>query len=138
MSFLIGLFTSRLTGPLATVACVILLFALLGQCQATGSAKRDLAKSQKQVTALKTDLGTCRGNVSALDDARKRQNAALAATSAADAQRLTEAGKRLSEAVQGREKAEARAAKLLKAGPVGVDACARAMDAFDTVKEQAR
>ncbi|MBJ7410110.1 MAG: hypothetical protein JHD15_07050 [Phenylobacterium sp.] len=130
--------TSHLTGPIALFLCVLLAFALLGQCQATGTATRALAKSQAEVKRMDRDLGTCLANGAAFDEARKRQNAALAAASAADAQRLTEAGKRLSEAVQGRERAEARAAKLLKAGPVGVDACVRAMDAFETVKEQAR
>lgn len=135
---MISLITSRLAGPIASVVAVILLFALLGQCQATGSAKRALAKSEELLVAVRTDLTTCKANTSALTTALEGQNRALAARSAEDAQRLSEAGKRLSEAVRSRESAERRAAKLLNTPPVGVDACARAMDAFETVKEQAR
>jgi hypothetical protein len=138
MMFALKLITSRMAGPVASVIAILLLFALLGQCQATGSVKRALAKSEKQVVAVRTDLLTCKANTSALTASLDAQNAALTAKSAADAQRLAEAGKGLSEALRGRDRAEARAAKLLKAGPVGVDVCARAIDAFETVKEQAR
>jgi hypothetical protein len=138
MMLALKLLTSKLAGPIASVIAILLLFALLGQCQATGSAKRALAKSEKQVVAVKRDLSTCKANTSALKVALDAQNAALAAKSAADAQRLAEAGKGLSEALRGRERAEAKASKLLKAGPVGVDACARAIDAFETVKAGVR
>lgn len=138
MNFILSLLTSRLAGPAASIAAVILLALCVGQCTRAAKAEHRATKAEKSLVAAQRDLGTCRANVQTLDDARKAQNAALAARSDEDARSLAEATKRLSEAAQGRAKAEARAAALLKAGPVGIDACARAMDAFETVKEQAR
>lgn len=138
MSFVIRALTSKLAGPIATGVAILLLLALAWQTAQLASTRSSLKRAESRITALDRDLSTCRANVSTLDAARKRQNELLAARSAEDAQRLADATKRLSEAQQGRERAEARAAKLLKVGPVGVDACARAMDAFKTVKEQAR
>ena len=137
-AFLLRLLTSRLAGPIATAVALILALALAWQTVKLVSARSSLKRAEDRIAALNRDLSTCRSNVTTLDAARKRQNDLLAARSAQDAQRLADATKRLSEAQQGRERAEARAAKLLKVGPVGVDACARAMDAFKTVKEQAR
>jgi hypothetical protein len=120
------------------IICVICAALTVAQCTGRVKAERALAKSEKVAVAVKADLSTCKANTSALTASLDGQNAALAARSAEDAQRLSDAGKRLSEAVRGRESAERRAAKLLNTPPVGVDACARAMDAFETVKAEAR
>lgn len=138
MNLVLGLLTSRLAGPIASIIAVLLALALgVAQFQLHG-ARSSLQKMQSARDKALTDLGTCRANTAALSSSLARQNAALEAKSAADAQRLAQAGKDLTTALRGRERAEAQAAKLLKAGPVGVDACARAIDAFETVKEQAR
>lgn len=138
LSGIIGALTSRLAGPLATAAAVALALALGWQTVQLHFARSALEEAADRIEDLNRDLGQCRANNATLSGSLARQNAALSARSAEDAQRLADAGKRLSEALKGRSDAEARAAKLLKAGPVGIDACARAMDAFDKVKGSVR
>lgn len=124
--------------PILGVVAVLLVALSISQCTRAVKAEHKLAKVEKIAVAVKADLATCRGNTSALKAALDGQNRALEAKSAEDAQRLAEAGKGLSEALRGRERAEAKAAKLLRDGPVGVDVCARAVDAFETVKAGVR
>lgn len=135
---IIGALTSRIAGPAATVAAVILAGVAVGQCSEKNAEARRADRAENAAEVATANLSTCRSNVSGLQASIDGQNALLAAKSAEDAQRLAEAGKRLSEAQRGRDGAEARAAALLKNPPAGVDACARAMTAFQAVKEQTR
>lgn len=130
----VRLLTSPAAGPIASVAALVLALALAWQSVQLASARDSLKRAESRVEALNRDLGQCKANVAELDRGRKEQNAKIQARSDEDARQLADATKKLSEAQKGRERAEGLAAKLLKNGPVGVDACARAMDAFDRVK----
>lgn len=138
MTTIIRLLTSRLAGPIAAGVAVLLALALAVAQVHLAGARGDLKDARARIETLSRDLGTCRANTAALSSSLKRQNAAVTAQGKADAQRLAQAGKDLTTALRGRERAEAQAAKLMRAGPVGVDACARAIDAFETVKEGVR
>lgn len=130
--------TSRLTGPIALFICVLLAFALLGQCQATGQAKRALAKSQKEVARLDRDLGTCRANGAALEAAIAGQNAAVDAFKREGEAKVAEIAKARQATRQEAERADRAAASLKRLKPAGGDVCARMLAVDEAVKEASR
>lgn len=130
--------TSRLTGPIALFVCVLLAFALLGQCQATGAAKRALAKSQAEVKRLDRDLTTCRANGAALEASIAGQNAAVDAFKRESDVRAKEVAKARQETRQEAERADRAAAALRGLRPAGNDLCARMLAVDEAVKEIGR
>lgn len=132
---IMGALTSRAAGPLASVLCLVLAMALLGQCSAAGSAKRALAASEKRLVASQRDLGTCRLNVAERDASIDRQNEAVAALERASEARVAEIAKARQVTRKEAERADAAAAQLAKVKPVGIDQCARLLDVDARVRE---
>lgn len=133
-----GYLTSKLAGPIASVIAILLFCALLGQCQATGSAKRALAKSEKQVVAVRSDLLTCKANTSALEASIAGQNAAVEAFKADSDARAAEVAKARQATRHEAERADRAAAALARFKPAGNDLCARMLAVDAAVKEIAR
>lgn len=135
MILALKLLTSRAAGPVASVIAILLLFALLGQCQATGSAKRALAKSEDQVVAVKADLSTCKANTSALEASIAGQNAAVDAFKREGDAKAAEAARARQATRHEAERADRAAAALARFKPAGNDLCARMLAVDAAVKE---
>lgn len=126
--------TSRLAGPIAAGLCLVLIVLLASALIGKGRAERsrDVALAARDVALV--DLGRCQANARSLEGAIGAQNAALTAKSAEDARRLAGAEKAVTAASRSRAAAEAAAARLQSRAPTGLDACARAVSAFENVK----
>lgn len=120
-----GALTSRMAGPIATAVAVALALALGWQTFQLSMTKGALKRSQAQVEKVEKDLRTCQSNVATLDEARKRQNAAVAALKRDGDARVAESAKAVSAARKTADGYRKEAARILaaKAGP---DACASA------------
>jgi hypothetical protein len=135
----------------AGVGAALLLLAVAVQTARLHHAKHDLAATRAALVDPVThrkwqleaedrggDLATCRTNTDTLTSAITTERARLAALQAAGDRALRQTQADLAEAARGRQSAEARAAKLLKTPPAGVDACARSEAAFSAAKEALR
>ncbi|MDP2008924.1 MAG: hypothetical protein Q8K11_01990 [Phenylobacterium sp.] len=142
MIALLGFLGSRLGGGIAAAIVAALTVGVGVQTVRLSGAHRDVAKLaaeiDRPVTGYKAQLATCKTNREELEAKIAVQNAAVAGLKAEAAKRTADAEKAVTEALKGRESAEARAAKLLRNPPAGIDTCARAMSAFEAVKESAR
>jgi hypothetical protein len=136
---ILGFLGSRLGGAIAAAVVAVLTIGLGVQTVRLGAAHREVAKLADRIenpgTGYIAKLSACRGDVDRLTGEIARQNEAVTALKTEGDRRAAKAAAALSEAARGRASAEARAAKLLKNPPSGIDACARAMSAFETVKE---
>jgi chromosome segregation ATPase len=132
-------------------ASLLLLIVLGIQTARLSHAKHDLTAAraalkdpathrpwQTEAEERTRDLSTCKTNIDTLKAAAAKELARLSALQADAAQRLRQTQAELDTASKGRQSAEARAAKLLKTPPVGVDACARSEAAFGAAKEALR
>lgn len=134
----ISALTSRIAGPIAS-GLALLLFGLalwLGAGKEVQEHRAEVAL--KALGVAQTDLTRCQDNGRKLEGSLRAQSAAVEGLKAEASLRTAAAEKAVGEALKGRASAEARAAKLLSRPPAGVDACARAMSAFEAVKESTR
>ena len=126
MSFVVGLLTSRLAGPIAAGLCVLLLLFGLSQCSGRVKAERARDHADKLLARSVADLSVCKGNVVSLDAALGRQNAAVAALGRESEARAAESRKAVSAARSVAESYRKSAAAILGARPKGADACSSA------------
>lgn len=134
MSDLIAIFTSRLAGPISSAFALLFLILALSQCVAKSGEAHRADRAEAAVVAVRSDLTRCQDSNRTLTGSLATQSAAVDGLKAEATIRTQAAEKAVTEALKGRAGAEARAAKLLKVPPAGIDACARAMSAFETVK----
>lgn len=127
--------TSRLAGPIASGLALLFLALALTQCAGKTVQTHRADRAEAALDTARADLTRCQGNARTLEGSIRAQNAAVDTLRAEGDRRAAEAAKAISEAAKGRASAEARAAKLLSRPPAGIDACARAMSAFEAVKE---
>ena len=136
---ILGFLGSRLGAGIVAAVVLALTLSLGVQTARLADARGDAAKLADRidnpVNGYVVKLADCRGDVDRMADAVGRQNDAVTALRAEGDRKVAEAEKAVTEAQKGRASAESRAAKLLKNPPAGIDACARAMSAFETVKE---
>jgi len=132
---ILGALTSRLAGPLASVAAVILLGLAVSQCAGRVKAERSLARAEKQIVAVKRDLGTCRANTAALEAGIRRQNEAVAGWKAEGDRRAALIEKARQQTRKEAERADRAAAALAKVKPAGNDVCARLLAVDEAVRE---
>ena len=111
MMFL-SIITSRLAGPVATAVALALACFLIAGMVSTAGLKRQLAKSEKAVAALRVDLLTCRANRVTLESAIDRQSAAVVAMRDAAATKARAAEKAASDARAVAESHRRRADRL--------------------------
>lgn len=125
MTFLIGLLTSRIAGPVAGFVAVILLALCLGQCTRAVKAEGKLARAQDAAAASARDLATCQTNTTSLRSAIAAQNAAVADLKAQGAARLAVSDKAARDARAVAESLRRRARDVLAepAPPLGEDIC---------------
>lgn len=129
MSFL----TSRLAGPigagLSLVLAVILAAVILTKNATISEMRGQLTTAQADLRAARDDLTQCRSNRITLEEAARRQNAAVDAAKAEGAKRLTELATELDRAKAATATAEVRAKAILaRPAPTG-DQC-KAADAL--------
>ena len=120
MMFL-SIITSRLAGPVATAVALALACFLIAGMVSTAGLKRQLAKSEKAVAALRVDLLTCRANRVTLESAIDRQSAAVTAMRDADVARGHEAERAMQRARAGAVEANRRADAIRR--QVSTEAC---------------
>lgn len=134
VDFIIKTVTSRFAGPVCLAIALAFFLLALGQCSLKTAQTERAEQAEKRSAAARASLATCQANTSTLENAIADQSERITAASEESARRVAAAERGLSEAMKGRAKAEATAARLLNTPPVGIDACARAVSAFDTVK----
>lgn len=130
MTFL-SIFTSRLAGPISSVFALLFLTLALTQCVGKRAETHRADNAEREFAVAEKDRMQCVTNRMALEGSIATQNAALADLRHEAEVRTQAAENAVTEALRGRAGAEARAAKLLKSPPSGVDACAR-MESADT------
>lgn len=138
MNFIIGLLTSRLAGPAASIAAVILLALCVGQCTRAVKAEHRADRAEKATVAVRRDLGTCRANGAALEAEIASQNAAVDAFKREGAAKVAEIAKARQATRQEAERADRAAAALKRLKPAGNDLCARMLAVDEAVKEIGR
>lgn len=130
----LSIFTSKLAGPISSVFALLFLALALTQCVGKRAETHRADNAEREYAVAEKDRMQCVTNRMALEGSIATQNAALADLRHEAEVRTQAAEMAVTEALRGRAGAEARAAKLLKSPPAGIDACARAMSAFDAVK----
>lgn len=135
---MLAILTSRLAGPISSAFALLFLVLALTQCAGKVHQTRRADAAEMALSIAQTDLTRCQDNRKDLEGKIATQNAAVEGLRHEASIRTAAAEKAVTEALKGRAGAEARAAKLLNTPPAGLDACARAMSAFDAVKESAR
>lgn len=138
MTAIFAILTSRMAGPVASIAAMILLLFGVAQCSGRAAEASRADNAEREFALSEKDRMQCVTNRMALEGSIATQNAALADLRHEAEVRTQAAEKAVTEALRGRESAEARAAKLLRNPPAGIDTCARAMSAFEAVKESVR
>lgn len=138
IAFALKLLTARAAGPIAASVALALLLAFGCQSVRLAGAQADLTKAEERAADLDDQLGRCQTNRSVLEGSIRDQNAKVEAFAREQSERLAAAEKAASTAAKGRADAEARAAKLLKNQPQGVDACSRFMAADAAVLQSLR
>lgn len=131
MTWLIGLLTSRLTGPAASVAAVILLGLAVSQCARAGRAEHALDLAANALALSETSLGTCRTNTDTLKATLARQNAAVDALKADGEARVAQSDKAAQAARAVAESYRRQARNVLAAEPRTGDLCASAEDLIE-------
>jgi predicted metal-dependent HD superfamily phosphohydrolase len=122
----LSLLTSKLTGPIATLGCVILLALTVSQCTGRVRAEHRADHADKLLARSVADLSVCKSNVSALDSALTRQNAAVDALERESEARVAASAKAASQARSVAESLRQEASRILAVKPVGTDRCAAA------------
>jgi hypothetical protein len=138
IGFVLALLGSKPAGFVGAGVSLLLVFALLASCATVKARDRTIAKITKDIAVLAQDLGTCRSNRLGLEASLRSQSASVAAFAEEQARRQREADAAAAEARRGREAAEAKAARLLRNQPQGVDECARVVAADRAVLEALR
>lgn len=135
---MLAFLTSRLAGPLASGVALLLLVLLVSTCAGKAHQTRRADAAEMALSIAQTDLTRCQDSRKDLEGKIAVQNAAVEGLRHEASIRTAAAENAVTEALKGRAGAEARAAKLLNTPPAGLDACARAMSAFDAVKDAVR
>lgn len=125
MTEILAIFTSRWAGPVASVVAAVLLLFGVTQCTGRVAQAHRADNAEREFALSEKGRMQCVTNRMALEGSIATQNAALADLRREAVVRTAEAEKAVAEALKGRASAEARAAKLLKTPPAGIDACAR-------------
>lgn len=130
--------TSRLAGPAATVAAVVLAGVAVSQCSEKNAEARRADKAESARDLAQANLSTCRSNGAALEASLKGQNDALDAFRREGEARGAEVARARQAAAKEAERADRAAATLAKLKPAGVDLCARMLAVDEAVKEIGR
>lgn len=125
--------TSKLAGPIATAAAVVLALLLTVQTVKLAEARKSMDGLASALARAATDLSTCRSNRAGLEASLTAQNAAVEAARQAGEQMRARSAKAVSEAQNATAAAERRAAAIMARKPVGADACQRALEADDLI-----
>ena len=131
MTWLIKILTSRLAGPVASVAAVILLGLAVSQCARADRAEGDVQKMQTSLKDARADLGACRTNTDTLKATLARQNAAVDALKAEGEARVAQSAKAAQAARAVAESYRRQARNVLAAEPRTGDLCASAEDLIE-------
>jgi chromosome segregation ATPase len=123
VTWLLALFAHRIAGPIAAgvafLACAALLWATVTH-KAEMRVKDGVIKGQQgQITRLDTDLRACRADLDGAKASLEAQKRALEALKAESDRVRQEAENAVSDALRGRQRAEAKAARLLSINPKG-------------------
>lgn len=124
-----AILTSRLAGPIASAVALALAVMLGVQTVKLMGAEHGRKGAVAERDMARVDLGTCRGNVSTLQDALGVQNRAVQAIKAESDARTAAANKALSEArksaLAARKSADAILAARVKPGETSCEAADR-------------
>ena len=131
MTWLFGLITSRLAGPAASIAAVILLGLAVSQCARASRAEHALDLAGNALALSEASLDTCRTNTDTLKGALGRQNAAVYALKAEGAARVAQSDKAAQAARAVAESYRRRSRDVLAAEPRTGDLCAAAVDLIE-------
>jgi 2,3-bisphosphoglycerate-independent phosphoglycerate mutase len=125
VSWVLGILTSRLAGPIAAAVALLLAATLGVQTVKLHHARGDLEAAGKHLEAAERDLGTCRGNVAGLEASLARQNEAVTALKTESDALIARSVKEVSAARSAAETLRQASRRVLsaKAGP---DRCASA------------
>jgi hypothetical protein len=124
---ILSLITSRLFGPVASIAAVLALALSAGQCSRAIKAERALAKAEATAERAMTNLTTCKANTTTLEAARVAANAATDRLKAESDRMLAISAKQTRDAKAVAESARRHADRVL-ARPAPEDVCAGALD----------
>ncbi|MDO8912285.1 MAG: hypothetical protein Q8N10_03245 [Phenylobacterium sp.] len=128
---MLAILTSRLAGPISSAFALLFLVLALTQCVGKVHQTRRADAAEMALSVAKTDLDQCQRNEAGLEASMRGQNAAVKRLETEASIRTAAAEEAVTQALRGRAGAEARAAKLLRNPPAGIDACAR-MESADT------
>jgi hypothetical protein len=131
MTWLIGLLTSRLAGPVASIAAVILLGLAVSHCARADRAEHALDLAANALALSEKSLATCRTNTDTLKVTLARQNAAVDALKAEGAARVAQSEKATQAARAVAESYRRRSRDVLAAEPRTGDLCAAAGDLIE-------
>lgn len=123
MSFIIGLLTSRLVGPIAAGVAVLLALALVLNVVQLRGVRGDLKVALADAKAARADFATCKANTRALTSSLDTQNRAVDALKAESEVRVAASAKATSQARAVAESYRRSAADILKAKPASADRC---------------
>lgn len=135
---ILGLITSRAAGPIGIALAAILLLVSVSQCAGRSAEMARADRAELAAAEAQARLTTCRGSVATLKAETEMQSAAIRNLAEESTRRIEAAEQGLSAAQKARPGVEAKARDLLTNPPSGLDACARAMSAFERVKESAK
>lgn len=120
-----SLLTSRLAGPIATVAALGLAVALGVTTLQKAGLERDVAKHEATIARVSADLRTCRGNTATLEKAIAERNAEIQRISEAGAAQLAKAEAEIATARQETARLNTRINRLLTTPVTGSTVCER-------------
>jgi hypothetical protein len=123
VTWLLALFTHRIAGPVAAgvafLACAALLWATVTHKAALRARDGVINRQFGEIAGLSHQLGVCKADLDGARLSLADQTAAVAAWKAESDRRQRDAEKAVSDALRGRQRAEAKAARLLSINPKG-------------------
>lgn len=127
MSAIIGFLTSKLAGPIASAAAVVLLVLLVSARCTVANLEDDLRDERAAHAMTTANLSICHGNVTSLEGVLETQNAAVAALEAERDDAKARAEDAARRAAVANARANRSAGEVLALRPVG-EVCAAALD----------
>ena len=131
MGAILGIFTSKLTGPIASVAAAILLVFLLSARGQLSAARGDLEDVRDQLSTSEANLVICKANTDTLNGAVTSLNGQIEMMAAEGVARTADAQDRI-DALSGDVAAARRRIAALLNSPLAPEAqsCSAALDAI--------
>lgn len=130
---MMGLLTSRLAGPigagLSLILAITLAATILTKNATIAEVRGQLTTAQLDLKNARADLSQCQSNRITLEEATRRQNAAVATVKAEGDRRVSELATELERAAKATAAAEARAKAILNRPTPSGDQC-KAADAL--------